>query len=97
MRWVATANMLARAAAGWGAQVTIWEAQPWSSGLLFYTQRKFGEVVEVFESGDYVLNCVDGLLLVTDSDDGNVFVGKQYLDKLPPSTVAGEVAPKATA
>ena len=41
-----------------------------------YMDRRYGEIVEVFEEGQYVVNCVDGLLLVTDSEDPQPVVGK---------------------
>jgi methionyl-tRNA formyltransferase/peptidoglycan/xylan/chitin deacetylase (PgdA/CDA1 family) len=61
-----------------GRQVHVWGAQPWDAGLPFYASAKYGEVVEHFASGDFVVNCLDGLLLVTDADDPGVRVGKVY-------------------
>lgn len=45
----------------------IWKAQIFDTRITYY-KAKTGEVVEVFESGDFVINCNSGLLLVTDAD-----------------------------
>ena len=56
----------------------IWIAQPWDACLPFYSSAECGEIVECFASGDFVVKCTDGLLLVTDASDPDVFVGKVY-------------------
>jgi len=56
----------------------IWKSQVWDTVLDFYVDKKYGEVVEVFEN-DFVVKCYDGLLLVTDHEDDSIFVGKVYV------------------
>jgi methionyl-tRNA formyltransferase len=43
----------------------IWKAQPFDSKISF-TNMKLGEVIEKFSTGDFVVKCTDGTLLVTD-------------------------------
>jgi methionyl-tRNA formyltransferase/peptidoglycan/xylan/chitin deacetylase (PgdA/CDA1 family) len=61
-----------------GRVVHIWRAQRWDAALPFYASADYGEVVERFAGGDFVVHCVDGLLLVTDADDPGVRVGTVY-------------------
>lgn len=63
-----------------GNQIMIWSAQIWDTMLDFYKDREYGEIVEVFGT-DYVVKCYDGLLLITDHEDKNVFETKIYGDK----------------
>jgi len=58
-------------------KVMIWKAQPWDTHISYYGASN-GEIVEVFNGGDYVVNCCDGLLLITLSDDKDLKVGKCY-------------------
>lgn len=58
--------------------ITIWKAQPWDSYLPFYTSAKPGQIVEIFEDGTYVVACLDGLLLITESTDSHPRVGDTY-------------------
>ena len=51
-------------------KIMIWEAQPFDTKISFPNSR-YGEVVEKFSSGDFVVKCVSGLLLIT-SYEGNV-------------------------
>ncbi|HLA84539.1 MAG TPA: formyltransferase family protein [Thermoguttaceae bacterium] len=60
-----------------GERIPIWRAQAWDTIIDFYQHSGYGEIVEVFEDA-FVVKCYDGLLLVTDHDDKNVFVGKRY-------------------
>ena len=53
-------------------RINIWNAQPFDTKIIY--QSPFGEVVEKFSTGDFVVNCKDGLLLITDYD-GEVNVG----------------------
>jgi methionyl-tRNA formyltransferase len=46
-------------------KIFIWKAQPFDFQLT-YPKARTGEVVEVFQSGDFVVKAKDGLLLVTD-------------------------------
>jgi len=60
--------------------IMIWKAQIWDEFLDFYKDKKYGEIVEVF-GGEFVIKCYGGLLLVTEHNDGNLFVGKIYTKK----------------
>jgi methionyl-tRNA formyltransferase len=44
-------------------KVVIWRAQPFDSRIV-YVNAVPGEVVETFSNGDFVVNCLSGLLLV---------------------------------
>lgn len=46
-------------------QLKIWKAQVFDSKIC-YSTAKIGQVVEVFHSGEFLINCVDGLLLITE-------------------------------
>jgi methionyl-tRNA formyltransferase len=48
-----------------GECVTVWAAVPWDTQLPFYAAARLGQVVEVF-APEFVVNCLDGLLLVTE-------------------------------
>lgn len=48
-----------------GARVTIWRAQSFDTRML-YPGAPLGMIVEHFSSGEFVVNCPDGLLLVSD-------------------------------
>lgn len=54
-----------------GDKVKIWKAQVFDTQIT-YPESEIGEIVEVFSSGDFVINCYSGLLLITDYD-------KEYL------------------
>lgn len=45
-------------------KIMIWQAQIFDRSIKYYA-KKYGEVLEVFINGDFVVNCLDGLLLVT--------------------------------
>ena len=60
-----------------GDEILIWKAQIWDNMLDFYGDNRCGEVVEVF-GNDYVVKCSDGLLLITDHEDTNIFKSKIY-------------------
>lgn len=49
-----------------GERVFFWKAQPFDTRLSYYPAAA-GEVVEVFPTGDFVVNCTTGLLLVTEA------------------------------
>jgi methionyl-tRNA formyltransferase len=53
-----------------GVKIKIWKAQVFDTRIT-YPQANVGEVVEVFNSGDFVINCYSGLLLVTDCKPEN--------------------------
>jgi len=59
-------------------KILVWQAQVWDTKLPYYHSAKYGEIVEMFNDGNYVVKCRDGLLLVTDSEDKNVYLGKVY-------------------
>ena len=46
-------------------KIMIWEAQPFDRKITF-SNAKLGEIVEKFSSGDFVVKCNDGTLLITD-------------------------------
>ena len=60
-----------------GKKIMIWAAQVWDTMLDFYKDKEYGEVVEIFND-KYVVKCYDGLLLITASEDAEVFEGKTY-------------------
>ena len=57
-------------------KIMIWEAQPFDTKISFPDSR-YGEVVEKFSSGDLVIKCMDGLLLITNYE-GNVESGDTF-------------------
>jgi methionyl-tRNA formyltransferase len=50
-----------------GQKISIWKAQPFDTRIK-YPGSKNGEIVEVFLNGQFLVNCKDGLLLVTDHE-----------------------------
>jgi methionyl-tRNA formyltransferase len=58
------------------SKIKIWKAQPFDQNIL-YTSSALGEVVEIFENGDYLVNCCDGTLLITNYSGGSVYIGDQ--------------------
>jgi methionyl-tRNA formyltransferase len=58
-------------------KIMIWEAQIWDEFLDFYKDNKYGEIVEIFDN-EFVVKCYGGLLLVTDHEDKNLYIGKTY-------------------
>jgi methionyl-tRNA formyltransferase len=64
------------------ARIMIWKAQPWDTHLAYFGAAP-GEIVEVFSLSHFVVNCCDGLLLVTESTDTNVYVGKIFSSGKP--------------
>lgn len=50
-----------------GQELVVWKAQPFDTRIV-YLQAKIGEIVERFQNGDIIVNCMDGLLLITDYD-----------------------------
>jgi methionyl-tRNA formyltransferase len=47
-------------------KIHIWKAQPFDSKITYF-QAKIGEVLEVMSTGDFIINCNSGLLLVTEA------------------------------
>ena len=62
-------------------KIMIWKVQPFSAYLPYYTDRSFGEIVEVFEDSSYLVKAEEGTLLVTKSDDSNPKIGDVYLKR----------------
>ncbi len=60
-----------------GKKIMIWSSQIWDEFLDFYNNKEYGEIVEVFDN-DFVVKCYGGLLLITEHDDDDVFIGKIY-------------------
>lgn len=60
-------------------KIHIWKAQPFDNNIT-YPNAKYGEIVEIFEN-EFVINCMDGLLLVTDHNAKNIYL-KDILDNL---------------
>lgn len=57
------------------ARVTFWQANPFDTRIGFMDKRD-GEVIDIFERGELLVNCNSGLLLVTEYDsDINIQVG----------------------
>ena len=50
-----------------GERVNIWSAQPFDTRIAFPGARE-GEVIDVFDTGEFIVNCNTGLLLVTESE-----------------------------
>ena len=57
-------------------KIKIWKAQPFDNKIT-YDQNKVGQIVEIFSSGDFVVNCYTGSLLVTEYD-GTVSLSKIF-------------------
>jgi methionyl-tRNA formyltransferase len=57
-------------------KINIWKAQPFDNKIT-YDQNKIGQIVEIFSSGDFVVNCYTGSLLVTEYD-GTVSISKIF-------------------
>ena len=57
-------------------KIKIWKAQPFDNKIT-YDQNKIGQIVEIFSSGDFVVNCYTGSLLVTEYD-GTVSISKIF-------------------
>ena len=55
-----------------GQRLNIWKSQPFDSKIKY--ESKNGQIVEKFSTGDFIVNCKDGLLLITDYE-GKVNVG----------------------
>lgn len=61
-------------------KIFIWKAQVWDTQLDFYYNNQYGEIVEVFDN-EFVVKCSEGLLLVTEHEDKNFYLGKVYSPK----------------
>lgn len=57
-------------------KIKIWKAQPFDNKIT-YDQNKIGQIVEIFSSGDFVVKCELGSLLVTEYE-GTVSIGKIF-------------------
>ncbi len=59
-----------------GKRNQIWKAQPFDTRITYYG-KSIGEVVDIFQSGDFIVNCNSGLLLIEEADfvpeKGDVF------------------------
>ena len=55
-----------------GQRLNIWKSQPFDPKIKY--ESKNGQIVEKFSTGDFVVNCKDGLLLITDYE-GKINVG----------------------
>ena len=53
-------------------KIYIWEAYPFDNNII-YEDKKYGEIVEIFEK-DFIVNCSDGLLLVRKSNLSNPYI-----------------------
>ena len=60
-----------------GKKIMIWETQIWDEFMDFYKDNEYGEIVEVF-GDNFVVKGYGGLLLITDHEDDNIFIGKKY-------------------
>ena len=58
-------------------KINLWKAQPFDQRI-DYPEAANGEVVEVFSTGDAVIKCRDGLLLITEYE-GKLEVGAQLI------------------
>lgn len=50
-----------------GVKILIWSAQPFDTKI-GHINKNIGEILGRFETGDFIVNCGDGLLLVTEYD-----------------------------
>lgn len=57
-------------------RINIWTAQPFDTQI-DYPDARIGEIVEKFSTGDFIVKCNSGLLLVTDYD-GVVGMGQTF-------------------
>ena len=48
-------------------KIFIWKAQPFDTKITF-SEAVLGEIIEKFSTGDFIVKCNDGILLVTDYD-----------------------------
>ena len=55
-----------------GQRLNIWKSQPFDSKIKY--ESKNSQIVEKFSTGDFIVNCKDGLLLITDYE-GKVNIG----------------------
>ena len=55
-----------------GQRLNIWKSQPFDSKIKY--ESKNSQIVEKFSTGDFIVNCKDGLLLITDYE-GKINVG----------------------
>lgn len=53
------------------------DAQPFDNNIIYHG-RKYGEIVEVFEK-EFIINCVDGLLLIKNSNLKNPYIGDYFI------------------
>ena len=58
------------------SRINIWKAQPFDSKII-YAQNQIGEIVEKFSSGDFIVKCAKGSLLVTEYE-GDVSLGNIF-------------------
>ncbi|MCX6165977.1 MAG: hypothetical protein NTU73_14140, partial [Ignavibacteriae bacterium] len=56
-----------------GKKIILWKAQPFDTQIDYLNSIE-GEIVEVFDDGNFVVNCNSGLLLVTNYS-GKIFLG----------------------
>lgn len=47
-------------------KIYIWKAQPFDSKMTYFS-AKVGQIIEVMSTGDFIINCNSGLLLVTEA------------------------------
>lgn len=60
-----------------GKKIFIWRAQPFDTKITYPDARE-GEIVEILSTGHYVVNCNSGLLLITESEGGEIKIGKVF-------------------
>jgi methionyl-tRNA formyltransferase len=61
-------------------KIMIWKAQIWDEFLDFYKDNEYGEIIEIF-GNEFVIKCYGGLLLVTEHNDADLYVGKIFNKK----------------
>ena len=59
-------------------KITIWNAQPFDSQIT-YAENQIGEIVEKFFSGDFIVKCQEGSILVTEYE-GEISIGEIFSD-----------------
>jgi methionyl-tRNA formyltransferase len=57
-------------------KILIWKSQPFDNHII-YDQNRTGEIVEKFSSGDFIVKCNKGTLLITEYD-GTLSVGETF-------------------
>jgi len=64
-----------------GRKIFIWKAQPFDTKIT-YPETEEGKIVKIFLTGDFVVNCNSGLLLITEFEGGEIKVGSIFSSQI---------------